>query len=213
MHLHLEQLSLKANWRLQEGFLYNQDCKKEPLRMGRKGREAIRSGPLSLGGDWKLQEQLARTLARSEQMFHPVLLQNSAPCWGEGSRRQGLSSTVRDGGGSDLKWCLRRAREVITGAYIDSPSETVQVSDTSWTTIFHIITHTECPHQPRSLQHCSSLSCCCLFWDLGEHTLKRNAARSDPRLRTSALAIWGLALLSVSPLSRAEDLAHIWFWP
>lgn len=62
-------------------------------------------------------------------MFQPWLLHNSAPQWGEGSRGQGESSAVRDKGGSDLKWRLSRAGEVITGIYTGSPSERVQVLD------------------------------------------------------------------------------------
>ena len=51
LHAHVEQFSLKTNWRVAERLLYNQGCKKDYGELIRKGREEIRSEPVALGGD------------------------------------------------------------------------------------------------------------------------------------------------------------------
>ena len=51
IYLHVEQFSLKTNWRLAERLLHSQDSKKEHMVSSRKGREAISLGPGPLGGD------------------------------------------------------------------------------------------------------------------------------------------------------------------
>lgn len=48
-YMHGEQLLLKTTWKLAERLFYNQSCKKDLHK--RKGREAIRSGPTTLGRD------------------------------------------------------------------------------------------------------------------------------------------------------------------
>lgn len=51
-HLHVEQFSLKINWRLAERLFYNQGCKKNMHKEStRKGGEVIRLGPAPVGGD------------------------------------------------------------------------------------------------------------------------------------------------------------------
>ena len=51
IHLHVEQFSLKTNWKLSEGLLYNQGCKKDAHIIWWKGRKAIGLGPVPLGED------------------------------------------------------------------------------------------------------------------------------------------------------------------
>ena len=51
IHLHLEQFSLKTNWKVTEGLPYNRAVRKIHVYLGRVGRKVIGLGRVPLGGD------------------------------------------------------------------------------------------------------------------------------------------------------------------
>ena len=51
IHLPMEPFSLKTNWRLAETLLYTKVVRKIHTQSGRKGKGAIRVGPVLLQGD------------------------------------------------------------------------------------------------------------------------------------------------------------------
>ena len=51
IHLHVEQFSLKTNWKLAEGIRYKQGCKKDTQVTRQDGKKAIGLGIVFLGGD------------------------------------------------------------------------------------------------------------------------------------------------------------------
>ena len=44
LHLHVESFSLKTNWKLAEGLLYNQGCEKDPHITAQEGKESDQVG-------------------------------------------------------------------------------------------------------------------------------------------------------------------------
>ena len=68
IHLYVKLLLLKTNWRLGRKIFYSQNCKKEPHKLGREGREAIRLGHVSLGGALRKRglSQVQRSSLRTE---------------------------------------------------------------------------------------------------------------------------------------------------
>lgn len=56
IHLHVEHFSLRAGWRLAERLFTTKAGRKIHAELSRKGQEAIRSGPVLLGGTQKRRE-------------------------------------------------------------------------------------------------------------------------------------------------------------
>lgn len=71
IHLPVEKFSLKTNWRLTEGFLYNLDCKKGTCTIGLEGKNVTRSRHMPLGGDRKGREFQGQRSSLGSEQFKP----------------------------------------------------------------------------------------------------------------------------------------------
>ena len=83
IHLHVEQFSLKTNWRLAEKLLYNLGCKKDTwgIRQVGKRRDQVRTCALGRGlleekGDYRIRDPLWGASSSSHILGGPGLGSN-----------------------------------------------------------------------------------------------------------------------------------------